>query len=159
MQTWSPIGVTLHQETGFLDVDPQTFTYLSNQFASAGQYDNRLTCLHLILTNLAITTRCTTLRKISTHNIRHFFLLPARDPLRLRSSHYSQNILAGADIPLSNHHFLEIWVQGVTAQFSNMMLQCILLAYDTNRDRHRSISRPKSAILIEMTEEECSPHS
>ena len=140
---WSLIAVTLHQEMGCLDGPRQISIYPNNQFASAGKCDSQLTCLRLILTNSVIMTRCTTLAKISTHNIRRCFLSPARVLLPLRLSHYSQNILAGADMLLSHHNSLEIWGQGVTAQFNSMKLPCTLLAYDTNRALHRNISRLK----------------
>lgn len=141
LKIWSLVAVTLHQEMGCLDDPRQTSTYPNNLFASAGKCDSQLTCRRLILTNLVIMTRCTTLAKISTRNTRRCFLSPVRGLLRLRLSRYSQNILAGADIPLSHHNSLEIWVQGVTALFNRTRLPCTLLAYDTSRARNRSISR------------------
>lgn len=156
LKMWGLIVVTLLQEMDCLDDPRRTSTYPNNPFASADKYDSNLTCLRLIPTNSAIMTRCTTLVKISVHNSRRCFLSPARGLLRLRLSRYSQNILVGADILLSHHNSLEIWAQGVTAQFNNMRRPCTLLAYDTNRAHHRNISRLK---LIGTIEEECSLRS
>lgn len=159
LKIWGLIVVALLQEMGCPDDPRRTSTYPNNLFVSADKYDNNLTCLRLILTNSAIMIRCTTPVKILVRNTRRCFLSPARGLLRLRLSRYSQNILAGADILLSHHNSLEIWVQGVTAQFNSTRGPCTLVAFDTNKAHHRNISRLKLVLLIGTIEEECSMHS